>query len=118
MPALRLFGRRWLLAEDDVPVVAFFGAFFHFAFLPPIVIWFVLMYTDGICSHKRRDSITYGGLLVTYTASFVLETAMVVVGMKGAPFETAKRKPLPVLIYLDLLSMVVQVAFISTYRVD
>ena len=30
MPALRLFGRRWLLASDDVPVPAAICALFHF----------------------------------------------------------------------------------------
>lgn len=29
MPALRVFGRRWLIAEDDVPVPAFFMAVYH-----------------------------------------------------------------------------------------
>ena len=30
MPALRLFGRRWLLSSDDMPLPAAFCALFHF----------------------------------------------------------------------------------------
>lgn len=30
MPALQLFGRRWLIAGDDVPLPAAFLALFHF----------------------------------------------------------------------------------------
>jgi len=29
MPALKVFGRRWLIAGDDMPLVSSFAAIFH-----------------------------------------------------------------------------------------
>ena len=29
MPALNVFGRRWLVAGDDMPLVSLFAAIFH-----------------------------------------------------------------------------------------
>lgn len=30
MPALRVLGRRWRVADDDMPLVSFFALLFHF----------------------------------------------------------------------------------------
>ncbi|KAI7839370.1 hypothetical protein COHA_006895 [Chlorella ohadii] len=111
MPALVLFGRRWLIASDDVPLPAAGLAVFHFVWCILLIIWFVSVHGPAECEGAWRYDVGVGGLLAAFVLSLGLEMGMVRHGLRGGPFETRKRRLLPRLIYLDIVSHVCQVAF-------
>ena len=117
MPALRAWGRRWLVADDDFAVVAMLPCFLHFAFIPPLVAWFALVRNPSTtCDSQMEYTVAFSGILVSFTASFLAELTMVVLGFRGSPLDqrgTRRRAKMSFLIHLDTLSHVVQVAFVG-----
>lgn len=120
MPALRLFGRRWLLAGDDVPAPATFLATFHLIWLIILSVWIADFNGRGEqCTGIGPCNVAMGGLLASFTLSALLEASAVVVGFRGTMFETRKRAALPYIIYANTIFMFAQVGFngYATYRV-
>lgn len=120
MPALRLFGRRWLLAGDDVPAPAAFLATFHLIWLIILSVWIADFNGRGEqCTGIGPCNVAMGGLLASFTLSCLLEASAVVVGFRGTMFETRKRAALPFIIYANTAFMFAQVGFngYATYRV-
>lgn len=111
MPALQLFGRRWLISSDDVPLPASFCALFHLVWCCLLVVWFISVHGPRECSGAWQYDIGVGGLLGSFALSFVLEALLVYHGLRGGPFETRRRRIVPRLIYLDFASHLCQVAF-------
>ena len=117
MPALRAWGRRWLVADDDFAVVAVVPCFVHFAFIPPLIAWFALVLDpDTSCDEQMEYTVAFSGILASYSISFVLELATVVVGFRGTPLDqkgTNRRKWISRLVHFDTLSHIIQVAFVG-----
>ncbi|PSC75585.1 eukaryotic translation initiation factor 5A-2 [Micractinium conductrix] len=111
MPALVLFNRRWLLAGDDVPLVAAPLFLIHTVWCCLLVIWYISLHGPRECSGALEYDVAVGGLLGAFLLSAGLEFGMVKHGLRGGPFETRARRLLPRLIYLDFASHVAQVAF-------
>lgn len=111
MPALVLFGRRWLIASDDVPLPAAGLAMFHLVWCILLIIWFVSVHGPAECEGAWRYDVGVGGLLAAFVLSLGLEIGLVRHGLGGGPFETRKRRLVPRLIYLDFVSHICQVAF-------
>lgn len=78
----------------------------------PLIIWYILSNTSGTnCSAKRKYTGAVSGLFIMFCCSFVLEVAALWIGLRGTMFERSKRRPLPTLVYLDLVSHLLQIGF-------
>ncbi len=85
MPALRMLGRRWSVATDDVPVLAVVPTLFHGIWACGLGIgWCVLGRPDG-CHEGAGYSVVVAGLFFCFTANFVLGAWLCYEGLKGAP---------------------------------
>jgi hypothetical protein len=117
MPALRAWGRRWLVADDDFVVVGSVPCFVHFAFIPPLIAWFALVRNpQSSCDSQMEFTVAFSGILVSYTVSFLLELAMVVLGFRGTPLDekgSNRRSRMSTLVHLDTISHIIQVAFVG-----
>lgn len=116
MPALRAWGRRWLVADDDFVVVSIAPCVFHFAFLPPLIAWFALVRNpEATCAAQKEYTVAFSGILVSYFVSFCLEVWMVYLGCRGSPLDqrgTDRRRRVTQLVHLDTVSHVVQLVFV------
>jgi sn1-specific diacylglycerol lipase len=63
------------------------------------------------CEGVNAYYVAVGGLLVSFTLSFLLEFAIALVGFRGSLFETKLRAPLAPLIYANAACMISQIAF-------
>lgn len=105
---------RWLVADDDMAVVAALPAFIHFAFIPALIAWFAIVRDPSTsCDEQMQYTVAFSGILASYTISFVVESAMIVVGLRGTPLSGSRRRRMSQLVQLDTASHVVQVAFVS-----
>jgi len=90
MPALRMLGRRWSVATDDVPVLAVVPTLCHGIWACGLGIgWCVLGRPDG-CHEGAGYSVVVAGLFFCFTANFVLGSWLCYEGLKGAPAARAR----------------------------
>lgn len=88
MPALKIYGRRWHMASDMMPLPALAALLIH-------TIWIIIfgpivqayqVFPDRACS---RPGVHYqavcGGFLAIYAVSWVFELALFIVGCRGMP---------------------------------
>lgn len=73
--------------------------------------WLISIHGPKECTGAWQYNVAAGGLLGFFLASFALETAMTIIGLRGSIFETSKRRRLPLLIYLDIVAVTGQIAF-------
>ena len=83
MPALEMFGRRWALAADDVPVLALPAAIFHALWFIFLVIGFSAIQKPGSCANTSSYETCIIGLFICFFLSTVLESWLVREGIKG-----------------------------------
>ncbi|RMZ52673.1 hypothetical protein APUTEX25_000792, partial [Auxenochlorella protothecoides] len=76
-----------------------------------LVGWLISIHGPKECTGAWQYNVAAGGLLGFFLASFALETAMTIIGLRGSIFETSKRRRLPLLIYLDIVAVTGQIAF-------
>jgi sn1-specific diacylglycerol lipase len=105
MPALSLFGRRWLISGDDVCFPAVQLATFHLVWCITLSIWLVqAAKVVEPCDSKPYYVGVVGSTLATCALSIVLEPAIAFYSSRGGMFETRRRSPaLEWCIYADLL---------------
>ncbi len=89
MPALRVFGRAFHIASDDVPLFALGGAIFHLFWIVAIAITARnILDMPDIC--KGDAGLYYIGtvasLLVCFAAGFILELLLMWQGCQGVLF--------------------------------
>lgn len=84
MPALDLFGRRWALAADDIPVLAFPAAVFHGLWFIFLVVAFSAIQKPSACAKAPPYEACIVGLFVCFFLSCVIEGWLVREGLKGA----------------------------------
>ena len=90
MPALRMLGRRWSVATDDVPMLAVVPTLCHGIWACGLGIgWCVLGRPDG-CHEGAGYSVVVAGLFFCFTANFVLGSWLCYEGLKGAPAARAR----------------------------
>lgn len=83
MPALQMFGRRWALAADDVPVLALPAAIFHALWFIFLVVGFSAIQKPGSCANTSSYETCIIGLFICFFLSTVLESWLVREGIKG-----------------------------------
>lgn len=138
MPAINMFGRRWALAADDVPVLALPAAIFHAVWFIFLVIGFSAIQKPSSCSNTASYESCIIGLFICFFLSALLESWLVREGMKGCQhpvqlqytcqyvvrvltfahfagsiFETEKRKRVVPLLYAQTAVFVAEVTFLS-----
>jgi len=109
MPALNLFGRRWLIAGDDLVVPALQLSLFHMVWMVTLSIWLSKSETVNDCDEKAYYTGVVGATLATCIVSVVLEPIIAWYSSRGSLFETHKRDKLPLVIYSDLVMSVFRV---------
>lgn len=94
MPALRVFGRAFHIASDDVPLFALGGAIFHLFWIVAIAITARnILDMPDIC---KGDAglyyiATVASLLVFFAAGFILELLLMWQGCQGVLFSPSKQ---------------------------
>ena len=83
MPALQMFGRRWALAADDVPVLAFPAAIFHLIWFIFLVVAFSAISRPSSCANTSSYEACIIGLFICFFLSAFLESWLAVEGMRG-----------------------------------
>ncbi|WPT11145.1 Sn1-specific diacylglycerol lipase alpha [Picochlorum sp. SENEW3] len=113
MPQLRMLGRRWRLASDMLPLMAIVFVIIHVAILVPVF----TMYAIGRGGYScPQESLVEGSILTTllcHLIALVHDAVMVVVGLRGGPFEEKRRRSMPtmmvsrIFVYLLTLAAVI-----------
>lgn len=83
MPAIQMFGRRWALAADDIPVLAFPAAVFHGIWFIFLVVGFSAIQRPSACAKVPSYETCIIGLFICFFLSCVLEGWLVREGLKG-----------------------------------
>ena len=83
MPALRLFGRRFHIATDDVPWLAFIPALFHTAWAIGLSILWGTLGRPKNCHFGVGYVVDLAGLLAAFVLSAAVQLWMVWDGLKG-----------------------------------
>ena len=113
MPALRLFGRQWLLSSDDLPLPMAGLMTVH-------TIWCIIVLVVYERAHRLLRSHCEGGshamawLFGTFTCYFislVVEAMILHASLRGRILEPGKRKYVPYLLYTHLLVLTLDIAF-------
>eukprot|EP00889_Picochlorum_renovo_P006044 jgi/Picre1/33074/NNA_008400.t1 len=104
-----MLGRRWRLASDMLPLMAIVFVIIHVAILVPVF----TMYAVGRGGYScPQESLVEGSILATllcHLIALVHDAVMVVVGLRGGPFEEKKRRSMSTMmvsrIFLYLLTL-------------
>ena len=111
MPGIRLFGRRFNFASDDLALPTLIDIGLRL----PLVITFVVFRLkdespDSICSSSFYTGYFYP-LLSVYGAIAILASVMFVISLRGTPLKnTRPRRHMPKLIYLRLFLVLLDIA--------
>ncbi|KAK9829311.1 hypothetical protein WJX72_005111 [[Myrmecia] bisecta] len=110
MPALRIYGRRWHIATDVVPLPAACGAAFHFlwAIIFGALIGHYHMWKS--CSGPGKEYIAAtAGLMAVFVISFFAEVAMTWIGLQGTPLEVSRRRWIIPILYFQSFMWLAQI---------
>ncbi len=83
MPALRLLGRRWHIASDDLPVFSSSGACFHIVFTAFLAASLAIVPGSCVGSNIQWLQAFLASLLAVDAALALTLTHLTVVGLKG-----------------------------------
>ncbi|CAK0786854.1 hypothetical protein CVIRNUC_010068 [Coccomyxa viridis] len=111
MPAIRMLGRRWSFATDDVPMLGFFPTLFHGLWALVLVIIWIVFGKHRDCYDGTTYTVVLAGLLATFTLFTAVGCWTIYEGLKGSMFETGRRWRVPHLIYLLAVIMLAEIAF-------
>ena len=86
MPAVRMFGRKWRVSSDFLPLFAGVGLVFHFFWVIFIIVW-----PFGITPVHRCDNTKAGRqflasvslFFILYVLSFIQELFITLIGLRG-----------------------------------
>lgn len=93
MPAVRMLGRRWSFATDDVPILGFIPTMFHGAWAVALLIIWLIIGRPKSCYEGRAYSVVLGGLFSTFVLFFVLGCWSMYEGLKGAAWPLCNGLP-------------------------
>jgi hypothetical protein len=115
MPALHLFGRRWLLASDDVVAPAALVAAFSAAWAALLAAWLATVAGNdsgeeyGCAGVGAEHYAAVGALLGAYALAAALAGVAAAVAARGAVFETRRRTAVAPLLYALTAVFVAQI---------
>lgn len=86
MPAVRMFGRKWRVSSDFLPLFAGVGLVFHFCWVVFIIAW-----PFGVTKMRKCDNTTAGRhflasvalFFILYVLSFIQELLITLIGLRG-----------------------------------
>ena len=86
MPAVNMFGRKWRVSSDFLPVFAGIGLVFHFFWVIFIIVW-----PFGVTKLRKCDNTTAGRhflastslFFILYVLSFLQELLITLIGLRG-----------------------------------
>ena len=106
-----------MVADDDFAIISVPSCVIHFAFIPPLIVWFALVRNpDETCPEQMSYTTAYSGIIGLYTISLCLEVAVVVFALRGTPLDqknTNRRRWIARLVHADTVSHILQLAFVS-----
>jgi len=110
MPGIRLFGRRFNFASDDLTIPSLIDV----AFRLPLLITFVIFRLKDDSTDSKCPSTFYNGyfypLLSIYAAISILALFMCYVSLRGTPVKnTRPRRHMPLLIYIRLILVLIDI---------
>mgnify|MGYP001074379340 CR=1 FL=1 len=110
MPGIRLFGRRFNFASDDLTIPSLIDV----AFRLPLLITFVIFRLKDDSPDSKCPSTFYNGyfypLLSIYAAISILALFMCYVSLRGTPVKnTRPRRHMPLLIYIRLILVLIDI---------
>lgn len=111
MPALVLFGRRWLVGADDLVIPALQLSLFHWIWTIVLSIWVskTHLISGTICESKKYYMVVVCIMLGVCAVSSILEPLIAWCSSRGSLYETKKRANLGILVYCDLVCSLVRV---------
>ena len=86
MPAVHMFGRKWRVSSDFLPVFAGIGIVFHSVWVVFIIIWpFGITNVDKCNNTKagRHFLAAVSLFFILYVLSFIQELLITVIGLRG-----------------------------------
>ena len=83
MPAIRMLGRRWSFATDDVPLLGFFPTLFHGLWALILAIIWIVFGKHRDCYDGTTYTVVLAGLLATFTVFTVVGCWTIYEGLKG-----------------------------------
>ena len=110
MPGIRLFGRRFNFASDDLT----FPSLIDIVLRLPCVLAFIVFRIRDESPDSRCSSAFYKGyfypLLSAYAAVTILATSMFFISLRGTPVKnTRPRRHMPLLIYIRLFLVLIDI---------
>ncbi|KAL0048262.1 hypothetical protein WJX82_011336 [Trebouxia sp. C0006] len=116
MPAVRMFGRKWRVSSDFLPLFAGVGLLFHSAWVIFIIVWPFGITNVHKCNNFKAGRQFQAAVCLffgLYVLSFVQELLITVIGLRGTPLETSKRRAMKPVLYTQLLNWVGQLGVVS-----
>ncbi len=113
MPALRLFGRQWLLSSDDLPLPMAGLMTIHTMWCVIILVVYERAHRTlrHNCSGGEQAMTWLFGTFVCYFMALCIEAVLLHVSLRGRIMEPAKRAWIPYLLYAHLLLLCVDIIF-------
>jgi len=111
MPGIRLFGRRFNFASDDLTLPSLIDIALRFpSFVTFIVFRIKDESPDSTCSSSFSNGYFYP-LLSVYGAIIILASVMFFISLQGTPVKnTRPRRHMPLLIYIRLVLVLIDIA--------
>lgn len=90
MPALKLFGRRWNIASDDLPLVAIWPTAFHGAWAIILFASWLALERPKACHPGRKYTVALAGLGAACAVNFGLGVWIVCESLRGTLHEPVR----------------------------
>ncbi|KAI3429288.1 hypothetical protein D9Q98_005384 [Chlorella vulgaris] len=106
MPELKLFKRRWHTATDILPIMMALLCIFHVLWFVPYATGAWSIESTGLryeCSHANELRLANYSLFALFGLAAANEAVLTVLGLRGGPFETKKRRAMTPLLYAEVV---------------
>eukprot|EP00890_Picochlorum_soloecismus_P005063 jgi/Picsp_1/5558/NSC_02917-R1_sn1-specific diacylglycerol lipase beta len=112
MPQAKIFGRRWRVATDSLPLMFHILSYLYVAMLALMLAVIVITSSASYqCGEYAQVAVAVFGISGMYVVQALVCRALVWTGWRYGPLEEKKRRPFTVLLYVSLLLWPVIVAF-------
>ncbi|KAI3429289.1 hypothetical protein D9Q98_005385 [Chlorella vulgaris] len=105
MPQLKLFNRRWHAATDALPALMAVLCLFHALWFVPYATGAWSIEGTGLefqCAQATMLRVANYSLFALFGLAAVNECVLFIIGLRGGPFETEKRRLMTPLLYLEV----------------
>ncbi|KAI7835463.1 hypothetical protein COHA_010638 [Chlorella ohadii] len=114
MPELVLFKRRWHMASDTLPVMMLLLCIVHVVWFIPYATGYWSVESTGLiydCPQATYLRVANYSLFALFGLAAINEAAIFVLGLRGGPFQTRKRRLVPPLLYVEIALWLLLLAF-------